>query len=193
MDMDKELKPLESLELIQRTIAEAKMRFQENGFVYIFWGALNTVCATAQFIMEELHVAYPFLIWLLTIPGAIYTSVYYARKGKTEGRNGNVISKLLMASGIIFGANIFVLGFGFWPYLGKAFVPVVVILLSLYAMIVGRALQFKQMFYIAVVTNILGFLLFYVDLHFQTLGLGLASIFLLLIPGVILRNMHKKN
>ena len=189
--MDQGLKPLESLEIIQKTIAEAKLRFQDNGHIYIFWGTLNAICATAQFVLEQQHVPYAFFIWLLTIPGSIYTSVYYARKGKRQRQGKNVISSILTVAGIIIGVNIFILGFGFWPFLGTAFVPVVVMFLSIYAMVVAKALQFQKMFIMALVTNILGFGLFFVDLAYQPLGLALASIFLLLIPGIILNRMNK--
>ena len=189
--MEKELNPTESLELIQQTIREAKGRFQENGHVYIFWGTLTLVCALSQFLLEELEIPYPFLVWLLTIPGGIYTSRFYLRRKK--GRKGkNVIASILMVTGFLFGANIFILGFAFWPYLGESYSPIVVVLLSLYAMVVARALQFEQMFYIGLATNLLGFCLFFVDLHYQSLGVGLAGICLLLIPGILLNQMNKK-
>lgn len=189
--MEKELNPLESLEIIKRTIEEAKGRFQENGWMYIFWGAIIAICAIGQFILQFYYPMYAPLIWLLTIFGFIQNMVYYARKSKAAQRKTNVISNILRAIGFGVGINISVLGFGFWTYYNLAFVPTVIILLSLYTIIIGRAIEFKQMFNIGVVVNILCFGLFFVDLQYQPLGLAAAAILLLLIPGLLLNRMKK--
>ena len=189
--MEKPFDPIESLQIIQQTIDEAKMRFQENGVIYIFWGAVVAFCAIGQFILELYFVPYAFLIWLLTLLGSAFTFIYYYRKRKEAGRGRNIISTIVGTTGFIIGANIFILGFGFWPYLGIAFTPVVIIFLSLYGMIIGRALQFNPMFYMALVTNVLGFVLFFVDLQYHPLGTALTAICLLLVPGLILFNKHK--
>ncbi|GAB5550434.1 MAG: hypothetical protein Sapg2KO_00250 [Saprospiraceae bacterium] len=189
--MEKELNPLESLEIIKRTIEEAKGRFQDNGWMYIFWGTIIVICATGQFILQSYYPMYAPLIWLLTIAGFIQNMVYFARKAKQGKRSKNVISTILKAIGFSVGINISILGFGFWPYYNVAFVPTVIIFLSLYTIIIGRAIEFKQMFNIGVLVNILSFGMFFVDLKYQPLGLAAAAILLLLIPGLLLNRMKK--
>ena len=189
--MDKEMNPLESLEIIKRTIEEAKGRFQENGWLYIFWGTIIAVCATGQFILQSINPMYAPLVWLLTIVGFFQNIFYFRKKGKQEKRRKNVISNILRAVGFSLGINISVLGFGFWTYYNVAFVPTVIILLSLYTIIIGRALEFKRMFNIGIIVNILCFGLFFVDLQYQPLGLAAAAILLLLIPGLLLNRMKR--
>jgi drug/metabolite transporter (DMT)-like permease len=190
--MEEILNPQQSLEIIQRTIAEAKTRFQENGLLYIFWGALIAFCAIAQFVMESQHVPYAFAVWFLTILGFFITFIYFYRKNRNVRRGKNIISEILSSSGIIVGVNISLLGFCFWMFLGSSFIPIVVIFLSFYTMIIGKALQFRQMFISGLISNVLGFALFFVPLQYQPLGLAAVAIFLLLIPGILLNRMNAK-
>lgn len=184
--MEEKFEPIMGLELIQQTIKEAKSRFEENGFVYILWGATIAICALGQFLLEQFNVPYAFMIWLLSLISAGITFIHFYRKEKKIARGKNVISRILSISGMIVGTNIFILGFGFWPYLGQAFTPVITIMLAFYAMIIGIALQFKMMFISAILINLIGFALFFVDIAYHPLGTAIAALCLLLIPGIVL-------
>ena len=39
-----------SLELITEVIAQARKKFEENGFIFMFWGALIAIAAIGQFL-----------------------------------------------------------------------------------------------------------------------------------------------
>ena len=44
METDK-LSPEKSLELITQVITQARNKFEENGFIYMFWGALIAIAS----------------------------------------------------------------------------------------------------------------------------------------------------
>ena len=40
-----------SLELITEVITQARKKFEENGFIFMFWGALIAIAAIGQFLL----------------------------------------------------------------------------------------------------------------------------------------------
>ncbi|MEL6811628.1 MAG: hypothetical protein AAFP76_09860, partial [Bacteroidota bacterium] len=81
----------ESLELISQIIEEAKSRFEENGFIYLFWGVLIGVAAFSQYalIQNKMYLSswYPYLL----VPfGVLFSVFYYRRKKKNVQANNQI-------------------------------------------------------------------------------------------------------
>ena len=79
------LSPKQSLELITQVIAQARNKFEENGFIYIFWGILIAIASISQFILlkkeyYDIHW-YPYLLMPM---GSIYSVYYFSKK---KGKN----------------------------------------------------------------------------------------------------------
>ncbi|MEO5591676.1 MAG: hypothetical protein ABIR15_21040 [Chitinophagaceae bacterium] len=72
----------ESLAIIESMINKAKNQFSENGFIYLLWGWVILICSVSQFILQHLHYAKHYLVWMLTWLALIVQIIYSARRDK---------------------------------------------------------------------------------------------------------------
>lgn len=185
------LSPQESIQLIGQVIEEAKTRFKENGFIYVFWGLFISLIALTQFILlyNELYAInwYPYLAVPL---GMVFTVVYYRKK--TKKRTTNQISNIIASAWIVLAINKMILGFFFAPILGENLSPVILILLAIGILVSGIALRSNILILSSFLINIAGILCFQVDWLYQPLVLSAASFVAVMLPGVYLF-MQSKN
>jgi hypothetical protein len=190
METDK-LSPEKSFELITRVIAQARSRFEENGFIYMFWGALIAVASISQFILltNEFYKInwYPYLLMPV---GAIYSWIYFSKKKKEYVRNQ--ISRIISYAWIVLSLNMMILGFLFWPVLKENLVPVILILLSVGIIISGVSIKSKMLLLSGLFINLSAFICFQIDWIFRPLLMGIVSVVAVLIPGVLLMIKHKR-
>ena len=182
--------PEESLKLITQVISEAKLKFQENGFIYMFWGGLVAIAALTQFVLlntgyEEINF-YPYFMMPL---GGIFTGIYYSRK--KEGAQ-NQISKIISSSWIVLGVNMMILGIIYGSVLKENIVPVILILLSLGITISGVSIKSNLILYSGIFINLSAFICFNLEWIYHPLLMGLVSFVAIFIPGLILMINFKK-
>jgi len=187
--------PQESLQLISQVIEEAKSRFEENGFIYVFWGILVAAVAYAQFILLQNKYYdinwYPYLLMPL---GMVFTIFYYIRKGKQTNSRKNQISNMISKMWLSLGINKMILGFAFAPVLAENLSPIILILLSIGILVSAVALKSNILFISGIFINIAGIVCFKIAWGYQPLVLGTAALVAIAIPGMIMmRNYQKKN
>jgi uncharacterized membrane protein len=189
---NKEFSPEQSFELITRVIGEARNRFEESGFIYVFWGILITVASLSQFVLlkNELYNInwYPYLLMPV---GAIITGVYYSKKRRKKIRNQ--VTNIVSVSWITVSFNIMILGFVFAMQLKQNLVPVILILLSVGILISAGTIKSKLLYYSGFTVNISAFICFYLDWIYHSLLMGIIAIFAILIPGILLTIKNKDN
>lgn len=187
---NQKLTPEKSFEIITQVISEAKSKFEENGFIYAFWGLLGTIASLSQFILLKNGYYninyYPYFLMLL---GAIYSAYYIYKKGR--GRQ-NQISKLVSFSWIALTLNVFILGFLLAGILKQQLIPVILILVGIGTIVSGNAIKSKLIIYSGVIINLAGLICFRIEWIYQPLLLGIVSAIAILIPGIILMVEHKK-
>ena len=179
------MSPQESIQLIGQVIEEAKTRFRENGFIYVFWGLFISVIALAQFVLlyNEFYAIswYPYL----AVPfGMVFTLLYYRKKKKR--RTTNQISTIIGSTWIVLAINKMILGFFFAPTLGENLSPVILILLAIGILVSGIALKSNILIISSFCINIAGILCFYVDWLYQPLVLSASSFLAVMLPGMYL-------
>ena len=190
METDK-LSPEKSLELITQVITQARNKFEENGFIYMFWGVLIAITSISQFILlknEYYSISwYPYLLMPI---GAIYSTIYYSKKkGKSKE---NLISKIVTALWIVLSINMMILGFLFGNNLKENLIPIILILLSIGTIVSGTSIKSKLLLYSGVFIGLSAFLGFYLEWIYQPLLMGIVSVIAILIPGIILMVQHKR-
>ena len=186
-----EFTPEKSLELITQVIAEARDRFEENGFVYMLWGALIAVASLGQFVLIETgHGNISWYPYLLMPAGAIYTSFYYARRKKPS--RANVISLMMTALWVVLSIYMMVLGFLFGGSLKEHLIPVILILLSIGITVSGTSLRSGLLVAAGIFIGLSALAGFYMDRTLQSLWMGVVSFVAIFIPGLIMMYKHKR-
>lgn len=179
-----------SFELINKIIAQARTRFEENGFIYVFWGALIALTSIGQYVLfkSEFYEInwYPYLLMPV---GGIYSWVYFSRKKKSSP---NQISRIISCAWIVLSLNMMLLGFLFWPSLKENLIPVLLILLSIGIIISGVSVQSKILLLSGLLINVSAFICFKIEQAFQPLMMGIVAIVAVLIPGILLMIKQKR-
>ncbi len=184
------LTPEQSLELITQVINQARNRFEENGFIYVFWGTLIALASFGQFwLLRTGHFDINWYPYLLMPLGAIYSSVYYARKKRSKTQN--LIGKILSILWVALATNMLILGFFFAGTLKENLIPVILILLSVGILSSGATLRSKILLYAGFFVGLSAFVAFYLSRLYQPLLMGMVSVVAILVPGLILMMRHE--
>jgi hypothetical protein len=190
METDK-LSPEKSLELITQVITQARNKFEENGFIYMFWGTLIAIASIGQFILLKNEYYdinwYPYLLMPI---GAIYSGFYFSKKKGNSKRNQ--ISRIVSYTWIILSLNIMTLGFLFAPVLKENLIPIILILISMGIIISGISIKSKLLLFSGLFINFSAFVCFYLEWVYHPLLMGIVSIVAVLIPGISLMVQHKR-
>jgi hypothetical protein len=187
---DENLTPEQSFTLITKVIEQAKAKFEENGFIYVFWGALIALTALGQFVLyqyEYYEISY-YPYFLLPI-GSIYTGIYYSRK-KTGKMN--LIGMIVAVTWIVLSINLLILGFFFFGSLQENLIPVLLILVSVGIIVAGSSIRSILVVISGILINLSAFVCFKLEWIYQPLLMGIVSIITIFIPGLILLTRYNK-
>jgi hypothetical protein len=185
------LSPEKSFELINQIINQARNKFEENGFIFMFWGLLMAITSISQFVLLKNEYYdinwYPYSLMPI---GSIYTGFYFAkRKGKSKQ---NLISKMVSFTWIVLSFNLLILGAVFGYYLKQNLIPIILILLAIGVIVSGTSVKSRLLIYSGTLINISAFVCFYIDWIYQPLLMSIVSILAFFIPGLLLMIKYKK-
>lgn len=180
-----------SLALITEVITQARKKFEENGFIFMFWGALAAIASIGQFVLLKYEYYtvnwYPYFLMPL---GAIYSMYYFSRKEK-QSKN-NQISRIVSYAWIFLSINMLVLGFLFSRILVENLIPVILILLAVGTVISGASVRSKLLLIAGILINLSALAGFYTPILYQPLLMGVVAIVAVFIPGIILMVQYKR-
>lgn len=180
-----------SFELIAQVITQARNRFEENGFIYLFWGLLIALASIGQFILlqKEYYTInwYPYLLMPI---GAIFSGYYFAKKKEKPQRN--VIGRIVSWAYVFLSLNMMVLGFMFYPTLKENLIPIILILLSVGIFISAIAIKSRLLLSSGILINLSAFASFSIEPIYRPLLMGIVSIVAVMIPGIILMIQHNR-
>ena len=180
-----------SLELITEIIAQARKQFEENGFIFMFWGALIAIAAIGQFVLlkNEYYSIHWYPYFLMPL-GAIFAMFYFSKK--EEHSNHNQISRIVSYAWIFLSINMLVLGFLFGRILIENLIPVILILLAVGTIISGVSVKSRLLLFSGIIINLSAFAGFYIPILYQPLLMGIVAIIAVFIPGIILMVQYKR-
>jgi hypothetical protein len=186
------LSPEKSFKLINQIINQARNKFEENGFIYMFWGLLMAITSLSQFILlRNEYYAINWYPYILMPIGSIYTGFYFSkRKGKSKQ---NLISKIVSITWIVLAFNLLILGAVLGSYLKQNLIPIILILLAIGVIVSGTSVKSRLLIYSGILINISAFVCFYIDWIYQPLLMSIVSILAFFIPGLLLMIKYKKN
>lgn len=180
-----------SLELITEVIAQARKKFEENGFIFMFWGALIAIASIGQFLLlkNEYYAIHWYPYFLMPL-GAIYSFYYFSKKEKRYRHNQ--ISRIVSYAWIFLSINMLALGFIFGRLLQANLIPVILILLAVGTIISGVSVRSRLLLFSGILINLSAFAGFYIPILYQSLLMGVVAIVAVFIPGIILMTQYKK-
>ncbi len=182
------LSPEKSLEIITEVIAQARVKVEENSFIYVLWGVLIAVASIGQFALlqgEYYDISwYPYFLMPI---GGVISGIYYKKAPQK-----NQISKIIGVAWILLSLNIMILGFAFGLVLKAHLIPIILLLLSVGISISGVSIKSKLLIFSGILINISALACFSVSWMYQPLVMGLVAIVAILIPGIVLMLQHKK-
>lgn len=189
---NKEFTPSESLALIANVISEAKSRFKDNGFSFIFLGLCCTVASLGQYILLKLEYYqisyYPYFI----MPIAAVVTYFYYKKKRSAVKSGNIIGTLFSIISAIMGANLMISGFFFWEKFNIALIPFMLILFSIWSVLTGVLIRNRIFLISGIVINIIAYVSLYIGREYHPLILSIVSFTGIVIPGIILNYSSKE-
>ena len=191
--MQENFSPQQSLDLIRDMINKTKSNLEENRFYFLLWGWLSFVAIIGQFILKViLEYERHYMVWLLTIPAAIITVIYSARRHKAPAVKtyvGESMSHLWTGVGISF----FILSLVITNSPGGRLNawPLFILFYGLGTFVSGRILHFSPLVIGGIFNWVLAIISIFVHFDYQLLLAAGAILTSYIIPGHLLG--HHKN
>jgi hypothetical protein len=189
----KEFTPSESLSLIANVILEAKSRFKDNGFSFIFIGLCSFIASLGQFVLLRLEYYqinyYPYFI----MPIAAAVTYFYYKKKRSTVKSKNIIGTLFSIISAIMGINLMISGFFFWGKFGIALLPFMLILFSIWSALTGVLIKNRIFLISGIVINIIAYCSFFIDQDYHPLILSIVSLIGIVVPGILLNYSSKES
>jgi len=186
MNDEKPLSKSESLELITQMISEAKRGYARGGsFYFLLWGWVVLLANLGHYVLAQLSYPHAHMVWLITIPAAIASSIYGARQRKTAQVQNHLnsmygliwLSMLVGAFTIILsmeGSNIYING-------------IVLTFAGIGTFLSGSLLRFKPLIFGALALWLAGILAFFAHPVDQFLIGAVGILAGYLVPGYMLK------
>lgn len=176
----------ESLDIISSMIIQAKGNVTRNSFYFLLWGWIIVVCNLGVFyLMNYTSVENPFIMFALTIPGAIASMIYGFIHHKTE-RTQTLIDTVNMWMWIGFAITCFTVSF-----LGSRIdyqVNGVILLMSATpTFTTGLMLRFKPLMAGGILLYVSGIIVLVSGREYQFLFCAIAIALGYLVPGYMLK------
>lgn len=189
---NKELHPKDSIALITNVIQNAKARYSENGFSFIFLGICISLASLGQFILFQTgNYSINYYPYFIMPVAAIITYFYYQNKYKGVKQSGNMINSILLKLGLTIGLNAMIIGFIFWKILDIALFPVLFLLIGIWGIISGVVIKFRILTIAGIIVNLIAYPTFFLDYSYHPLIVSVVSILALVVPGIILHQNRK--
>jgi hypothetical protein len=191
--MEDNFSPQQSLQLIQAMLHKTKANLGENSIYFLLWGWVTFIAIIGQFFLKVvLRNEHHYLVWLLTIPTAIITIIYSARrhnKHKVKTYIGESMSYLWTGIGISFFILSMIISYsnGGWAHAW----PFFILMYGLGTFVSGMLLKFSPLVIGGIISWILSLVSVFVAFDYQLLLAASAILSSYIIPGHLLRSINK--
>jgi len=190
--MEKELKPEESLKIIEQMIQKTKANLHDSSFYFLLWGWIILLIVIGQSLLEHFTTYNKtYIVWILVIPGIITSLIYGAIKGK-KAKIESHLDRLNFLNWMIFLGSYFIVII-FMKDFDYKVSPIIFLLAGNATLLTGFIIKFRPL--------IIGGLVFWAGVFCQFLlpynllefVFPFIIIFGYLVPGYLLKFQNKKN
>jgi len=191
MTNEETLKPEDSLALINNMINKAKNKLADDGFFFIFWGWLVTVCALFHYATFKMGYEWGYWAWAIGMPAGGIISAFYGHKQGKEKKVKTHIDIYLsyLWGGFIIGM-LLALGFMYWHGIKHTYF-FLMILYGIATFVSGGILNFKPLIIGSIFSFVCAGISVFLSEVDQLLIIAIALIFSYIIPGHLLRSKFK--
>jgi branched-subunit amino acid transport protein len=190
MTTEETLKPEQSLQVINTMIHAAKNKLADDGFHFIFWGWLVTLCAVTHYVTIKLGFNWGPWVWMAMPIGGVVSGIY----GYKQGRKVKVKTYLdtyLAYVWIGFLAALFItLVFGYAHGI-KATYFFLMLLYGIATFITGGILNFKPLIFGSLFSFAFAIASVFLGEMDQFLCISGALLCSYIIPGHLLRSKYR--
>ena len=184
--------PLDSIKLIQGMIDKTRQNIGDNSKQFLLWGWISFVACVGQFILKHFF-EYPhhYLIWLLTLPGAIISIILGRRQARQKVANtylGESMKHLWFGMGISYFVLSMILTRLGW---NTNIFPFFMLLYGLGTFISGKFLQFKPFVWGGLTAWVLAIAATFFNYDYQMLFGAGAILISYIIPAYLLRQKYR--
>ncbi len=176
----------ESLEIITQMIETAKGNIRGSSFYFLFWGWVVIAGNLGHFyLLEFTDVAYPYAVWLITIPAWIISMLYGYRQSaveKVKTYSDTLIMWLWLS--LTIGIVILIFSGKFYDFIS----PTILLFVALPTFMTGLILKFRPLIYGGSSFWIFSVIAFSVEPSYSLLVSAVAIAVGYLIPGYKLRS-----
>lgn len=188
-----ELSPQEQIQLIEKTIYQAKDNLKRYSFEYLFWGWLTSLTALVNFIGLNYTSfgEYSYFVWVITpLSGWVYL-VFHYRKVVREARQKTHIEYFLQQLWIVLGGvMLFFSGLSFFLSLSPLFFfPV---LTGVGTLVSGKVLRFRLLILGGALLLLFPLIIQFVASQWHMLFYGVAILVAFVLPGYALKAQQEK-
>lgn len=190
--MEKEnLKPEESLQIIEQMILRTKGNLHDSSFYFLLWGWIILLINIGQIILNYIQYDQSYFIWLLIVPGIIASWVYGARHGKKMKATSHLdkINFMIWMAFLVcyFTVLIFMKKFNY------NVAPLIFLLAANATFLTGIVIKFKPLIWGGFVFLAGVFANYLLEGQYFEIISPVVIIFGYLIPGYLLKSQNKKN
>jgi hypothetical protein len=181
----------QSLDIITNMIAQAKGNVKRNNFYFLLWGWVIALANLGVYALSVLEYAYPYIVWIVTIPTWIYTMYKGFQMGKSSGRTTH-LDKVNISLWISFGIVVFtIVAFGY--NINYQINTLILLIIAIPTFVSGTILKFRPLMFGAAAFWIFGIIGFLVPREIQPLIGAVAIICGYLVPGYLLKGKKSAN
>ncbi|MDP5169368.1 MAG: hypothetical protein NWR72_03930 [Bacteroidia bacterium] len=184
--------PQQSLDVITGIIQEARIRQEENGRIYMYWGIVVALVSFGDYFLRDSPISEYYFLPYFLIPLAAIGSFFFFKKKLHPSQKGNLAGNLLRTVWIFASANMMLLGFVFPVELANHLIPFLMILLGMALSISGIVLKYRPLSISGLTANLVGLGCLWLPWQFQPLAMALISISCVLVPGIMLWQAHRQ-
>jgi hypothetical protein len=180
------ISPKDSIEILDKILAQTRYNLSENKFAFLFWGYFIILICCMQFLLSEIGFRYSFIPWLFTPLGWLITFFYYKRKHESS-YVPNLLGKKIAFLWAIAGLNMFAIGFLGHDILGNGMLGAILIVYSLSSFFCGVLIQFNALIWASIIGNILAFVtMLLIPASYQLIAMAAFVLICSIIPGHLL-------
>ena len=194
--MEAQLTPQQSFDLINKIIDDRRKDYEENGSIIFLWGIAIMIAGIGQFALMHTPLAERSgLIWFIVIMPMFLYTLYVSFPQRDNMDTPIIANRQVDVSGMAWfmaGVMAMLNGFVFGAKFGIAFTTALYLPFCVAALVSALTIRNKSFVWFVLIATVVAYSALYIPWHYHPLVSALVAFLMFFMPGLMLRNDHKK-